>query len=415
MAKHDFLPIILGSDENAYGTARQFREVPGAAKPLLLCAMQLRATRDSSLFDVKIVPDLDRDDVFPRALIETIESCDPADYPRGFVAVSCSDYYTGLLCRHAGALEGRLRNSFNPPDLLETFDTKDRFYALCERYGLDYPKTVVADVDERESVIDRLPFDFPIVVKPENSNSTDYLHCKFEGVKKVYFFNDRASYLDIARKLTEAGYRGKLILQEFIPGGDDAMRVLNSYSDSDGKVRAMALGQPVLEFYDPPSIGNYAAIISRGDAALYEKMKAFLEAIGYVGFSNFDMKYDRRTGRYVLFEINPRLGRSSFFAYCAGMNFMRILSDDVVYDRRGDCVYNENTVLWSHVPRGILSRYVTDPALRAELRRLKIHYTLWWEGDRNAKRAARLLRYELGQYKSFRRWYFDKNLPSGQL
>ena len=48
------------------------------------------------------------------------------------------------------------------------------------------------------------------------------------------------------------------------------MRVLNSYSDTDGTVRAMCLGQPVLEYYDPKSVGNYAAILSRGDPLLYD-------------------------------------------------------------------------------------------------------------------------------------------------
>jgi len=410
MNRVDYLPIILGSDENAYGTARLFHELldGSGVKPLLLCARALNAARDSSILELQVIPDFDRDDVFPDALLEVLRARADA-YPRGFVVVPCSDYYTGLICRHYDRFEGRILNRFNSPALLETFDTKDRFYALCERYGLDYPKTVVCTPEEREDVIDRLPFGFPIVVKPENSNASEYLHCHFEGMKKVYFFDTREEYLAMIAQMNASGYRGKLIFQEFIPGGDDAMRVLNGYSDNEGKVRAMCLGQPVLEFYEPSSIGNYAAILSRGDPALYARMRAFLEELGYVGFFNLDMKYDSRTGRYVLFEINPRLGRSSFFAHAAGMNFMRYLCDDAAEGRKAPCFCNETTALWSHVPRGILRRYVTDPALRAELAQYRPEYTLWWAGDRNARRAWRIARFHLAQFRVYRRYYFDKS------
>ena len=58
--KHDFLPIILGSDENAYGTARLFAEAYGV-QPLLLCTLQLAPTRHSRLFRAEIVPELETD------------------------------------------------------------------------------------------------------------------------------------------------------------------------------------------------------------------------------------------------------------------------------------------------------------------------------------------------------------------
>ena len=403
---HDFLPIILGSDENAYGTARLFREAYPDVTPLLLCAQQLVPTRHSHLFLCRIIPDFDRDEVFAASLLEVLRKC-AKEYGK-LIVISCGDYYTGLLCRHYDRFEGLIANRFVSEELLETFDTKDRFYALCDQYGLSYPKTVVCGKNDRAAAIYDLPFDFPIVVKPENSNALDYLRCHFEGKKKVFFFSSREEYLKTVEAMDVSGYGGNLIIQEFIPGGDDAMRVLNSYSDHDGKVRAMCLGQPVLEYYDPKSVGNYAAIISRGDTALYEKMQAFLEALGYVGFSNFDMKFDRRTGRYVLFEINPRLGRSSYFCRAAGINMMKLLVEDVVYGRRTDCVYNQNTALWLNVPQGILGKYVKSEALRQEIRSLKGTHTLFCKGDLSAQRLYRLCRYYAAQYHNFRDYYFDK-------
>ena len=384
-----------------------FREAYPEVTPLLVCTAQLIPTRHSRLFDCRIIAGFEREEVFPDALLGVLRECSK-DYEK-LLVIPCSDYYTGLLCRHYDHFEGLIANRFIPEQLLETFDTKDRFYALCEQYGMDYPKTVIAASDERIEVADRLPFDFPIVVKPENSNALDYLRCHFEGQKKVFFFDTREEYLTMVRSMNGSDYRGKLILQEFIPGGDDAMRVLNSYSDTDGTVRAMCLGQPVLEYYDPKSAGNYAAILSRGDTLLYDKMQRFLQAIGYVGFSNIDMKYDSRTGRYVLFEINPRLGRSSFFCRAAGINMMKLLTEDVVYGRRGKCIYNETTALWSNVPRGILTRYVTSPALREEMKQYKALHTLWCGGDLAPVRVYRLARYYAAQYKNFAHYYFDKS------
>ncbi len=403
--KKEFRPIILGSDENAYGTARLFQEACDVL-PLLVCMKQLAPTRASRLFAVECVEDFEKESVFPDALLRILRR-ESEDYEK-LLVVPCSDYYTALLVRHYDHFEGLIANRFVTPELLDTFDTKDHFYALCEKYGLDFPQTVVCTPNEREEVISRLPFDFPIVVKPENSNATDYLRCHFEGQKKVFFFSDAAEYLTMVRNMNTCDYDGNLIIQEFIPGGDDAMRVMNAYCGLDGKVRAMCLGQPILEYYDPKSIGNYAAIFSRSDRAIYEKLRTFLEQIGYVGFANIDMKYDRRTGRYVLFEINPRLGRSSFFCRAAGVNMMRWLIDDAVRGEKCDCFFNEKTALWMNVPPQIVRKYVKDRDLAREVRQYKPLHTLFYKKDMNLRRLYAISRYYYAQFRNFRENFFDK-------
>ena len=405
----DFLPIILGSDENAYGTVRLFREAYGV-RPLLLCTHRLIPTLDSDLFDCEAILGFDSDEVFVRELKRVI-----AEQKKRYdkvIVVACSDYYARMMSVHYEAFEGAIANRFADASLLDQLDTKDSFYAICEKYGLDYPKTFIADVDQWKSAPDGMPFSFPIVVKPENSNAVEYLHAKFEGKKKVYFFRDRGSYDAVIAAMKASGYCGKLILQEFIPGGDDAMRVMNTYSDNEGRVRFQCLGQPVLEEYSPATLGNYAAIISRSDEELYRKIESFLNDIGYVGFANFDMKYDSRTGRYLLFEINGRPGRSSYFVRAAGHNMMKMLVETVVDEKPFDGVIrNDAVALWTAVPKGVLMKYVSSPDLKREIASLwkkKPTRTLFSSEDTSLKRRLRVMRYYLGYFKSFKRYYFNK-------
>ncbi len=415
MRKNEFLPVILGSDENAYGNARLFAEAYGI-RPLVVCKHRLIPTMDSRLFDMITVEGFDRGEIFEREL-RAILTEKKKEYG-AIIVIPCSDYYVHLLSAHPGAWEGLIANRFISLSLLRELDRKDRFYALCERFGMDYPKTLTVSPEEREEAPERLGFDFPIVLKPENSNASDYLSCCFEGKKKVFFLHSREEYRRVIGAMESSGYRGKLLLQEFVPGGDDAMRVVNTYSDSEGKTRMVCLGQPVLEEYAPATIGNYAAVISRSDEALCRRIATFLDSIGYVGFANFDMKYDARSGRYLLFEINCRPGRSSFYVRGAGCNMMKLMTEDVVFGVRGKALLcPDREALWTAVPRGVLMKYVKSPALREEIRRLwregRVSRTLFCPGDLSLRRRLAINRYFYSYYKSYSRYYFDKDEQKG--
>ncbi len=406
MAKKDFLPVILGSDENAYGTARLFYEAYHI-KPTLLCTLRLLPTRNSRIFNIREIRDFNKEGVFEKELYAFLTEA-KQEYEHVLV-VPCSDHYAGMLARHYDTFDGMISNRFVSSELIELLDTKEPFYNLCAECGLDFPKTVACDAADCTAAIDRIDFDFPVIVKPNNSNSYDYLHCKFEGKKKVFFFKTREEYLEIARRIEASDYRGRLLIQEFIEGDDSSMRVINSYSGLDGKVRAMSLGQPVLEEYAPTTLGNYAAIISRSDRELYEKVRGFLEKIGYVGFSNIDMKYDKKTGKYMVFELNPRLGRSSFFVRAAGFNMMQVLTDDVVYGKEASCACVDNPSLWYNVPLRTVKKYVRDD-LRKEIvslcRKRRAMNTLLAPYDLNPMRILRIGRYFMNQAKNYKKYFF---------
>ena len=403
--KADFLPILLGSDENAYGNARLFAEGYGV-KPLLLCMQQLNASVNSRLFRIEQIPEFSRPEVFVPALLTVLRR--EAQNAEKLLVIPCVDYYSELLSEYADRFEGLIANSFLPKPLLDELTGKHRFCELCRTHGLAHPKTSVISSDQRREAEDCLSSGFPVVLKPENSNASAYLDCRFPGKKKVYYIHTREEYRWLVDALDFSGYPGALVAQEFIPGGEDSLWMVNTYSDADGKVRAMGMGQVILAEHTPLMRGNNAAIISRFDAPILEELRAFLESIGYVGFANFDLKLDPRTQTPYVFECNPRLGRSSFHLRAAGLNIMRVFTEDVVYGHREDCVYADTTALWRNVPMAVLKRYVSNRTLYQEAEMLAKKglsmSTRDCPEDRNLLRSLEMLRYDLAQARSYRRY-----------
>ena len=106
---NDFFPVILGSDENAYGNARLFCEVYGV-RPLLLCEKQLTATRYSRILSVQMIKDFTREEVFVKELLSVLRR--EGKNGRRLLVIPCVDYYTDLLVRNYEKFEGRIANRF---------------------------------------------------------------------------------------------------------------------------------------------------------------------------------------------------------------------------------------------------------------------------------------------------------------
>ncbi|MBQ0100057.1 MAG: hypothetical protein KBS39_00940, partial [Lachnospiraceae bacterium] len=280
----EFFPIILGSDENAYGNARLFYEAYGI-RPLLLCERQLMGTRYSRILKVQVIKDFTLEEVFVKELLSVLRR--EGKNGRKLLVIPCIDYYTDLLVRNYEKFEGRIANRFISKELLEKAATKVGFAELASWYGLDTPCTVVAEPGQWEKALKELPFPFPVVAKPENSNASAYVKANIENKKKVYYLQDEAEFRELARRVEESSYSGRFVIQERISGGDDAIRVANTYSDASGKVRLIAFGQVLLGEHLPTAIGNNAAIISRYDKEIMDRIRNFLETIGYVGIANF--------------------------------------------------------------------------------------------------------------------------------
>ena len=406
MDMKDLLPVLLGSDANVYGMARSFYMEYGVTS-LAIGKGALAATANSRLVKMAVVePNLEDDAVFVRTLTDFAK----AHTGKTLVLVSCGDNYTGLMARARAALEPYYKFACPTPELVAELDTKEFFYQACERHGLSYPRTFGCTNENYKTV--ELPFPFPCIIKA--SNSVAYWNCKFPHKKKVFVAYNKEEFDAITAAIYSSSYQDNLVLQEYIPGDDNCMRVLNCYSGLDHNVKLMALGRPLLEEQTPEGIGNYAAIMNVRDDELMEKMKAFLEDVGWEGFSNFDMKYDARDGKYKLFEMNPRQGRSSFFVTASGYNLAKWLVEDVVEHKEQGLTIADAHHLWMIAPAGIIKKYLKDEALLAEAKELmrqgKVSHQLFCKEDAGLKRRIWYIKNQLNNYRKYKRYFGNKSL-----
>ncbi|WP_261624741.1 carboxylate--amine ligase [Nesterenkonia marinintestina] len=384
----DFIPVIVGTDINTYLTGVCFHEEYGV-RPYLLGREGMGVTRYSSLFErTRFDADIEDADGLVAALRSYAEEIPHEGRP--LVLVGTSDKYVRLIVENRERLEDLYRMNVPPAEVNAALQDKRRFYALAAEHGLPIPETHFHQVGEPITMqISR----YPVIIKP--SNGIEYFRHEFPGREKVYRVDDEQQLHEVVSRIEAGGYRDQLIVQDFIPGDDTCIWDSVLYLNSAGRGEFVTFGQVALQEHTATAVGNYTAVVSRYDRPMMEQLVRFLETIGYTGFANADLKWDHRDGQYKVLEFNTRQGRSSYYATQLGHNLARHLVDDVVHGRRGELTYAEGEVLFTVVPRYILRRYVQNPRMAADVRRLirsgRWSNPLWYRGDWHLKRRAFLL------------------------
>ena len=393
-----FLPILLGTDNNAYGVARSIHEAYHI-KSICIGKKPLSYTAHSKIVDQIIHSKMDEDEVFLKTLIGLADA--HKSLPK--ILISCGDGYTKLLTKHKETLEKRFLFNCIDEKMQEALENKLDFYRICEEYGLPYPKTQVLDKDMVEG-----PFNwdltYPIALKA--NDSIEYLNLHFPGKHKAYKIESEEELKKTLRAIYKAGYTGQMIAQDFIPGGPEQMAVLNAYVSSRGKVTMLCFAQCLLDAVLPAEIGNYHALVTMDGGEVYPKYQKFLEEIGYRGFANFDLKKDPRDGIYKVFEINIRQGRSSYCMTAGGCNFTKYLIEDLLEGKDQDCHYHKDRGLWLYVDPYVLRKYVPASlkTLADEELRKGYAFTEWYREDRNLNRYLSYLRHRLSSIKSYAKY-----------
>lgn len=365
-----FVPVVLGGELATYTLARAFHAELGVRTTVVTRSVP-SAVRGSAIIDNVRCPGMDEDD----ELLACLTGIADAHPGHRVLLLGTVDVWVGRIAGLRDRLDERFAVPYPPAALIEQLSDKEGFATLCAEVGVAHPVTRAVPPDAPEADVAQLLEGLrpPFVVKAGDSVAFGAL--LYEGKQKVAFCDDLVSLVALRRTMSGAGYEGGLVVQERIPGGDEQMRVLTTYSDLEGRVRWGRLGHVLLEDHDPGLIGNPLAIVHGASETAVREAARLLEHVGWTGYANFDIKVDPRDGAEYFFELNPRLGRSHAYLRAAGHPMVTPMVREHVEGRDpyDDVETGPETDDWlySIVPVTLLRRYVTDPATRERLARIR--------------------------------------------
>jgi predicted ATP-grasp superfamily ATP-dependent carboligase len=124
-----------------------------------------------------------------------------------------------------------------------------------------------------------------------------------------------------------------IILQEYIPGGEDAVWMFNGYFNDESECLFGATGRKLRQF--PAHRGSTSLGICARNDAVETQTKRLMQAVAYRGPLDIGYRFDARDGQYKLLDVNPRIGSTfRLFAATNGLDVARA----IYLDRTGQIV-----------------------------------------------------------------------------
>ncbi len=314
-----FNAIILGTDHNSYSVARSFYEAFGK-KTIVAGSAVLVPFYKSKIAEIYTEKNFSSDDeVFVKTLNALVEKRPEDD----FIFFAPTEHYVDLLVRNAKDFDFSYHIPYPEPEWAEKLLKKSEFYKILEDIGVPYPKTFIADRENYKN----LDLDGEIFLKADEYD--DFIASDIKIKQKGYHVKDKAEAIEILENIYDSNYQGHVIAQDFIYGGQGTEYSLNGYRSKDGKV-SMVLARNLLSDMRPMWVGNHLVQVDHEDREMYEIAEKIVNHLSYEGLFNLDFKKDSKSGRVYTLEMNIRQGRTFYYSTLAGVNLIKIATEDMI-------------------------------------------------------------------------------------
>ena len=400
--RDDIVPVLLGGDIAIYALGRDFHEAYGL-RSVCLASSPVAAIARSTIFDVYPLDGPASED----NVLAAVRDLAGRDADKTVFLMANTDAHIHLLGRIRDSLPRNVVTPMPTLDIVQRVSDKAEFAQMCVKWGIRTPKTVVVDLAGDEPIP---PVDLPFPVVAKAAVAAEYQHLMtYEGFLKVHYVDSQADLTALWERLRAAGFHGRFVVQKLVRGDDTNIGMFTVYMDGEGRARLFGSAQVLLEDHAPTMLGNPVAMLVTPQEDSLPAIESMLADLGYHGFANFDTKIDPETGELLFFELNPRIGRNSFYLMAAGVNPVVTAVEDLVDGRPGALVRTEGEALYTLVPRRLLMRYLAEKGLRERVdacyREGKVANPQHYAADRGLLRSLEVWLTEMNQYRKFRRYY----------
>jgi len=240
---------------------------------------------------------------------------------RRAILIPTDDNAVLFVSDHAAALSEQFIFPTMNPALIREVSSKKGMYFLAKKHGVPTPEA--AFPTSRQDVLDFLTrAKFPVMLKAIYGS----LLMKISG-QKMFIVKSEAELLEKYDALEDPA-NPNMMIQEYIPGGDDTVWMLDGYFNKDSDCLLAFTGKKIRQY--PPSQGSTSLGICLQNETVRQTTIDFMKHIGYQGILDIGYRYDARDGLYKVLDINPRIG-STFRLFVSedGMDVARALYLDM--------------------------------------------------------------------------------------
>lgn len=237
------------------------------------------------------------------------------------ILVPVSDRTAEFLAEQAPALRGSFLFPSVSRELVTRLTSKKEMFFLANNIGIPAPEASFPQ-SRAEVVAFADGASFPLVLK-----GIDGMALKARTGHTMALVHGRAELLAQYDRL-EDPQRPNLMIQEYIPGGEDSVWMFNGYFDAASECLVGFTGRKIRQ--SPIYTGATSLGVCLRNDEVDQTTRRFMKAIGYRGILDIGYRYDARDGRYKVLDVNPRIGSSfRLFVDAAGLDVARALYLDL--------------------------------------------------------------------------------------